>query len=64
VGTRSLFTPNTLTRLAAYLLALVILLMAFVRQTQLLLVVAAFAGVAWTSTANGLWLAGQRAMPA
>jgi hypothetical protein len=37
--------------------------MAFVRQTQLLLVVAAFAGVAWTSTANELWLAGQRAMP-
>jgi len=61
---RARFSPNTLTRLAAYLLALVILLMAFVRQTQLLLVVAAFAGVAWTSTANGLWLAGQRAMPA
>ncbi len=61
---RARYSPNTLTRLAAYLLALVILLMAFVRQTQLLLVVAAFAGVAWTSTANGLWLAGQRAMPA
>jgi hypothetical protein len=37
--------------------------MAFVRQTQLLLAVAAFAGAAWTSTANELWLAGQRAMP-
>jgi len=56
-------SPNTLTRMAGYLLALVILLMAFVRQTQLLLVVAAFAGVAWTSTANELWVAGQRAMP-
>jgi MFS family permease len=61
---RARYSPNTLTRLAAYLLALVILLMAFVRQTQLLLVVAAFAGVAWTSTANELWVAGQRAMPA
>jgi Transmembrane secretion effector len=32
-------------------------------KTQLLLVVAAFAGVAWTATGNELWLAGQRAMP-
>jgi MFS family permease len=60
---RARYSPNTLTRLATYLLALVILTMAFVRQTQLLLVVAAFAGVAWTSTANELWVAGQRAMP-
>ena len=60
---RAHYSPNNLSRLAAYLLALVILLMAFVRQTQLLLVVAAFAGVAWTSTANELWLAGQRAIP-
>lgn len=60
---RARYSPNTLTTFAAYLLALVILSMAFVRQTQLLLVVAALAGVAWTSTANELWLAGQRAMP-
>jgi MFS family permease len=60
---RARYSPNTFTRLATYLLALVILLMAFVRQTQLLLVVAAFAGVAWTCTANELWVAGQRAMP-
>ncbi len=60
---RARYSPNTLTRLAAYLLALVIILMAFIRQTQLLLAVAAFAGVAWTSSANELWLAGQRAMP-
>lgn len=60
---RARYSPNTLTTLAAYLLALVILSIAFVRQTQLLLVVAALAGVAWTSTANELWLAGQRAMP-
>jgi MFS family permease len=60
---RARYSPNTITRLAAYLLALVILLMAFIRQAQLLLVVAAFAGVAWTCTANELWVAGQRAMP-
>jgi MFS family permease len=60
---RAHYSPNTFTRLAAYLLALVILLIAFVRQTQLLLFVAAFAGVAWTATGNELWLAGQRAMP-
>ena len=60
---RARYSPNTLTRLGGYLLALVILLMAFVRQPQLLLVVAALAGVAWTSTANELWVAGQRAMP-
>src|SRR3974377_1830087 len=60
---RARYSPNTLSRLAAYLLALVILLMAFVRQTQLLLVVTTFVGVAWTATANELWLAGQRAIP-
>jgi MFS family permease len=60
---RTRYSPNTLTRLATYLLALVILSMAFVRQTQLLLVVAALAGIAWTCTANELWVAGQRAMP-
>jgi Transmembrane secretion effector len=60
---RARHSPNTFTRLATYLLALVILLMAFLRQTQLLLVVAAFAGVAWTCTANELWVAGRRAMP-
>jgi predicted MFS family arabinose efflux permease len=60
---RARYSPNTVTRLAAYLLALVIFSMAFVRQTQVLLVVAALAGVAWTSTANELWVAGQRAMP-
>jgi MFS family permease len=60
---RAKYPPDTLTKRAAYLLVLVMLSMAFVRQTQALLVVAALAGVAWTSTANELWLAGQRAMP-
>src|SRR5262249_4780708 len=37
---RAHYSPNTFTRLAAYLLALVILLLAFVSQTQLLVAVA------------------------
>ena len=61
---RARYSPNTLTKLAACLLALVMLLLAFVRQVQILLVITAFAGVGWTATANELWLAGQRAMPA
>jgi len=61
---RARYSPDTLTKLAAYLLALVMLLLAFVRQTELLPIIAAFAGVGWTATANELWLAGQRAMPA
>lgn len=61
---RARYSPNNLTKLAAYLLAIVMLLLAFVRQTQLLPVIAVLGGVAWTSGANELWLAGQRAMPA
>jgi len=61
---RARYSPNTLTKLAACLLALVMLLLAFVRQVQILPVITAFAGVGWTATANELWLAGQRAMPA
>ena len=60
---RARYLPNTVTKLAAYLLALAIVLLAFVRQRELLLMVVALAGVAWTSTGNELWLAGQRAMP-
>jgi MFS family permease len=60
---RARYLPNTVTKLAAYLLALAIVLLAFVRQRELLPMVVALAGVAWTSTGNELWLAGQRAMP-
>jgi MFS family permease len=61
---RARYLPDTLTKLAAYLFVLVMVLLAFVRQTQLLPLIAVLTGVAWTSTANELWLAGQRAMPA
>lgn len=37
--------------------------MAFIRQTELFLGVAALAGVGWTVAASELWVAAQRAMP-
>ena len=61
---RARYLPNTLTKLAAFLFAVVMLLLAFVRQTQLLPLIAVVGGIAWTAGANELWLAGQRAMPA
>ncbi|MBV9274507.1 MAG: MFS transporter [Verrucomicrobia bacterium] len=60
---RARFSANTLTILANLLLAIVFLLMAFVRDPDLFMVVAALAGVGWTLTASELWVAGQRAMP-
>ncbi len=60
---RARFSPNTLTILASVLLAVVFVLMAFVRQTPLFMGVAGLAGVAWTMAASELWVAGQRAMP-
>jgi Transmembrane secretion effector len=41
----------------------VYVLMAFIRRTELFLVVAALAGVGWTVSASELWVAAQRAMP-
>ena len=60
---RARFSPNTLTILASVLLAVVFVLMAYVRQTPLFMGVAGLAGVAWTMAASELWVAGQRAMP-
>ena len=57
------FSPDCLTLLANLLLALVYVLMAFVRQTDVFFVVAALAGVGWTLSASELWVAAQRAMP-
>jgi len=56
-------SPNTLTRLAALLLSIVYVLMAFIREVPAFLVVAALAGVVWTVSAAELWVAAQRAMP-
>jgi MFS family permease len=60
---RAKFSANTLTILANLLLAFVFLLMAFVRNANLFMGVAALAGLGWTLTASELWVAGQRAMP-
>jgi len=60
---RSRYSPDAITKLAACLMALVLALLAVVRQSQLLLPIAVLAGIAWTSTGNELWLAGQRSMP-
>ena len=60
---RAKFSANTLTILANLLLAFVYLLMAFVRDPNLFMGVAALAGLGWTLTASELWVAGQRAMP-
>jgi len=57
------FSPDCLTLLANLLLALVYVLMAFVRQTEVFFIVAALAGVGWTLSASELWVAAQRAMP-
>jgi len=56
-------SPDGLTLLANLLLALVYALLALVRQTALVFVVAALAGAAWTLSASELWLAAQRAIP-
>src|SRR5215472_3809159 len=56
-------SPDRLTLLANLLLVLVYALLALVRQTALVFVVAALAGAAWTLSASELWLAAQRAIP-
>src|SRR5260370_37631700 len=54
---RAKFSANTLTILANLLLAFVFLLMAFVRDPNLFMGVAALAGLGWTFTASELWVA-------
>jgi MFS family permease len=61
---RTVFSPNTLTRVAALLGSIDSVLMAVVRELPLFLVVAALAGIVWTVSAAELWVAAQRAMPA
>jgi MFS family permease len=60
---RARCSPDCLILLANLLLALVYVLMAFVRQTEIFFVVAALAGVGWTLSASELWVTAQRAMP-
>jgi hypothetical protein len=60
---RARYSSNTLIPLANFLVVLVYVLMAVVRQKELFLVVAPLAGVGWTLSASDLWVASQRAMP-
>jgi predicted MFS family arabinose efflux permease len=60
---RARFSPDAVTLSANFLLALVYVLMALVRETELFFVVAALAGMGWTMSASELWVAAQRAMP-
>ena len=60
---RRRFSPNTLTRAAGFLLSIVYVLMALIRETPAFLLIASLVGVVWTVSAAELWVAGQRAMP-
>jgi len=60
---RERLSANASTILANLLVAVVYLLMAFVRQPPIFMVVAALAGVGWTLAASELWVASQRAIP-
>jgi MFS family permease len=61
--TRQRLSSNASTVLANFLVAVVYLLMAFVRQPSIFMIVAALAGIGWTLGAAELWVAGQRAIP-
>jgi MFS family permease len=60
---RQRLSSNASTVLANLLVAVVYLLMAFVRQPSIFMIVAALAGIGWTLGASELWVAGQRAIP-
>ena len=60
---RARYSSNVLIVLANLLVALVYVLMAFVRQPWLFFAVAGMAGIGWTLSASELWVAAQRAMP-
>jgi MFS family permease len=60
---RARYSSNILIVLASALVAIVYVLMAFVRQPWIFFAVAAMAGVGWTLSASELWVAAQRAMP-
>src|ERR1700751_4210510 len=61
--TRQRLSSNASTVLANFLVAVVYLFMAFVRQPSIFMIVAALAGIGWTLGASELWVAGQRAIP-
>jgi Transmembrane secretion effector len=60
---RKWLKPNQMTVLAGLVLAFSYALMAFTRNSQIFLIVAAVAGAGWTISASELWVAGQRVIP-
>jgi len=60
---RERLKPNQMTVLAGLVLAVSYASMAFIRQPQIFLLVAAAAGAAWTISASELWVARQRVIP-
>src|SRR6516165_3906493 len=60
---RALLSSNVLIVVANLVIAVVYLLMAFVRDQTIFMIVAAAAGIGWTLSASELWVAAQRAMP-
>jgi MFS family permease len=60
---RARLSSNMVIVVANLMVAVVYLLMAFVREPSIFMVVAAVAGIGWTLSASELWVAAQRAMP-
>src|SRR6266446_8954475 len=60
---RARLSSNVLIVIANLVIAVVYLLMAFVRDQTIFMIVAAAAGIGWTVSASELWVAAQRAMP-
>ena len=60
---RARFSSNMVIVIANLVIAVVYLLMAFVRDQTIFMIVAAAAGIGWTMSASELWVAAQRAMP-
>src|SRR4030081_3164594 len=60
---RARLSSNLLIVVANLVIAIVYLLMAFVRDQTIFMIVAAAAGIGWTLSASELWVAAQRAMP-
>ena len=60
---RARLSSNMVIVIANLVIAVVYLLMAFVRDQTIFMIVAAAAGIGWTMSASELWVAAQRAMP-
>jgi MFS family permease len=60
---RARLSSDYVTLAANYLIIIAYVLMALVRQTETLFVIAGLCGAGWTISASELWVAAQRAMP-